>query len=867
MDDPAKIDKFLTRDTFICTADWTTSGLDFPIQPGIAHNHLADIWWMWQNDTRIKDKLRNFAFLSGDLIISVRINGSPFQFGRALFAWIPYMADQASGSWFSVDNRNQIASMNYGVLHATSNPDAHVEVGIRHFSTYPHGWIDPSKSNTIELKLPFVWHNNAISICGAQGEAKESLGRLLMYPFGPLTLANDSVQDLAQLQFYARMDNVKNAIPTEYEPSVTEHAQCEKEKPGTNDIVKQMVGAPVMAAKTKASEIGAAVSAVGKVFGFSKPHTVEEEQPRTLRLASNFANTAGKDTCEPLTLDPKQEVIVSPDAVGLGAEDEMSFESIVTREQLLTRAKWMGGEGQAATKMIFAALVSPNMPSKTYGNFIAHNSKNWHTSCDMPAGQIANMFGYWKGSIKFRIEVVCTAMHSGRLLLQFDPSSINGAPSVADLYTTNINARYSQILDLRESHTCEFNIEYVSRKPWLETLQETENYIWPASHTDGGTQLTNMIGRYDSFKHMGLFTIGILNDAVGPVVVDSAGPLQVFVYASCGDDMQFAMPNEQTGLDNHGYPRWGKMIYIPRGCVQSKCTVDADVSVGSDMLTDWDDDDDPEETFIPIERWSGGIVTPRATLLQQVPGNTAEDEDVFFGESVRSWRTLAKRYAGNAFYTIQSTAQGPDNKVNAIRRNIPFFVPTPHNAKSRYNTFESYMAPAYIARRGAARKRIVPYMLYTHVNDTANNAGMLQNYIFAERKISATPVPMIDGHSGTPGAPFPMGTSQEIMDIIPHLYNGGTFRNLNYNPLIDVQMPWYSNSRFGLACSPYNVDDTVPENMRLDYTQDFIMYLEIVVAGWNVNNMRIFEFSAVGDDYSASFYMAPPTVWLYEGDV
>jgi len=765
MEDPAQISKFLFRDTYMTEMNWTTSGLTFGAAPNA---YLFDVWTQWQNDTRIKDKLRNFAFVTGDLTVSVRINGSPFQFGRALFAWIPYMENQASGSWFSVDNRNQIAAMNYGVLTATSTPTSHVECAIRHFSTYPHGWIDPSKSNTVEIKVPFVWHNNALSICGVSGTNKESLGRLLAYPVAPLTLANDNVQDLAVIKIYARMENCKVAIPTEYEPSATEFEQCEKEKPSTNDIIDNMIGAPVMAAKTKASEIGAAVSAVGKVFGFSKPSMLEEEQPRALRLGSNFAHTAGKDTCEPLSLDPKQEVICSPDVAGLGPEDEMSFESICTREQWLTRAAWQGENGQAGTNVIYTALVAPNIPTKTYGTAITHNSKFWHASTDTPAGRVANMFGYWKGSIKFRIEVVCTAMHSGRLLLQFEPASRNGAPVVGDLFVNDINARYSQILDLRESHTCEFNIDYVSRKPWLETLQETENYQWPSGVNDGGTQLTNLLARYNPQKHMGIFTIGIMNAAVGPIAVTGSDPLQVFVYMSCGDDMEFAMPNEQTGQDAGGYERWGKMIYVPRGCVHSKCTVDADLAVGTDTMDSLlgDDDDEPKEQT--LEEWAGGIISPRATLMQSVPGNTAEDEDVFFGESIRSWRTLAKRYSGNAYYNIADLA--PNNVVDAVRRNIPFFVPTPHQAKSRYNTFESYMAPSYIGRRGSARKRIYPYVMKTRGGDTVNNILMVQGLVFAERKISSGTVDMQDNG----GNPYNLLSSNDLMIHLPHLYNGGT---------------------------------------------------------------------------------------------
>ncbi|APG78542.1 hypothetical protein 2 [Wenzhou picorna-like virus 21] len=842
MNDPASISKFLNRDIYIGRYTWTVGS-------NIAQQ--IDIWDLWQADSRVKQKLSHFTYFSGNLVVTARINGSPFQYGRLMFSYCPYFADQAGGSWFSTSNRNQIAACAYGAIVAAGSVHGKREVGFRHFSTYATAWMDPCTSDTIEINVPFVWHNNALSVCGESGTTRESLGQLLVFDAVPLRVCNDNAPTSAEYVVYARMEDIKLAVPTEYAPASSEYQTDVKEVAPTSDFAG-ITNVPVIGKMVKASGLAAgAVRDIGKVFGFSKPERIDESKEVDLALTGNFANTSGCDTAESLAMDPKQECVIDPTVTGVSNVDEMAFKNIVTKEQFLTLANWSATNGQNSTNLIYFALVSPNIPTKTYNATINHNSVQWQPSCDTPGGMVANMFSYWKGSITFRIQVVCSKLHSGRLLIQFDPFQTSGSIVAADLTTTDVNARYSQVLDLSESNECEFTINYVNKRPWLQTLQEIENYHWPESPSSTGTQLTNCLGRFDPNVHMGIFTVNVLNELVGPMDTTAAAQsVDVMIFMKCGDDMTFAQPEESPGNDSSNHPHWGNYIYVPRGGVVTCCGKR----------------EEKVEEHVFMFRPSASITTsteietPQMTILNKL---SSENDGVFFGESVMSLRTMGKRYVGYSYYKKNDAAAGTANQ--GYIRNIPHFNPTAHlgsvspTPKARQHTCESYFSPWFICRRGAMRKRL-------YFCSAVSNTVPIGELCMIERRASRSATDMIVG-STTPAA-FDGMTSAQMMTNFVHGYNGMTMRDPNYRRFIEIQMPWYSNTRFDLAAHPYQIDDTGNEQMNISPSMYQTLYAQFVNIGREADgDYAYFEFSSIGDDYMVSCFTGIPLVWNEKGAV
>jgi hypothetical protein len=69
-----------------------------------------------------------------------------------------------------------------------------------------------------------------------------------------------------------------------------------------------------------------------------------------------------------------------------------------------------------------------------------------------------DMFQFWKGSINFRINFICSKFHSGRIQFGFVPHvALNQAYPTDENLWANIN---SQVLDLRTQHSIEINCPY-----------------------------------------------------------------------------------------------------------------------------------------------------------------------------------------------------------------------------------------------------------------------------------------------------------------------------------------------------------------------------------------------------------------------
>lgn len=857
MIDPSTLSKFLERDTFIKSLTWDTT--DLKIGGSSPNEYNLDIWTEWQNNPRIKDKLTNFAYLSGDLVVTIRINGSPFQYGRALFAYAPYLENQAGGSWASVNNRNQMAACALGWWNAASSPKGFHQLPVRHFSTYPHGWLDPSGSDTVEIQMPFVWHENAISICGTPSKIRESLGQLVALPVVPLRVCNTNAPTSATITIYARMTNIRIAVPTELAPAAgDERLIDEVKKKATDTLVQEARKLPVIGPMVKASEFGAKVAGgLGKIFGFDKPTMVEETPKMIIRPTDTFAHTSGTEPADTLTTDPKQEVVIDPRVVGLEGEDEMSFASLISREQFLTKTNWVqSGSAQGGGQVLYCGLVSPNMTTIAYGNYYAHNGQDWYAHVDTPGGMIARMFSYWKGSITYRVEVVCTKMHSGRLLLQFDPWHTHATPAVADLHVTDVNARYSQILDLKETTSCEFTINYVSNKPFQKTVNYVESFQWPATEEDTGTQLTNVVSRFDQSVHTGVFTVTVLGELVGPMASDAAErSVDVMIFARCGEDMIFAAPRDEANYNvsqpHNDQDSWTGFVYVPRACdeIFSCCCTSRDKQKQKE----------DESYFEEIQFLLAQELYPMAgeELQMQTVNNPIDsnNESIFFGEKVGSLRSLGKRYMMEDLVT---TSTNDNTYLEEYTRYYPHFPPT-HNLDPtvmRPTTFESYFSPWFLCKRGSMRRRFI------NVGNALQGVG--DNYrcfATAERRAWPTTVARYQSAFRYDNGTFALN----LRRARNHGANGMAFRDTNINQMMDVVSPWYANTRFALAAHPTNESDPSTDGnatLYMNPTMDHILGVSYSVLGIQKKS-GVMTFSAIGDDYACMFYLGSPIVWRW----
>jgi len=831
--DNVPLGQFLARPVLINSDTWTTNfnaSTDFK---------TFDPWTLWQSDARVKAKLQNFAYGSWDLKLRFVVNGSPFQYGRNMIVYVPYGDVQQNTS--TARNQTAMAMENWGTAGNGTSDGGHEDM-FRHFSTYPHAFLNPSSNQVIEMTLPFIWHNNYISINGTTIDSKESLGNILMFDINPLRIANVNAPQIVRYNVYAWAENLKLTMPTEFTPtgsfgsSLCDCVEREKKREETPWLLSEydfvatsdeyadgpvsamssaiaaaagnLVNAPVIGPFARATEIGAgAIGNIASLFGFSAPPMVQNPDRFVARNHGRLANTSGEDSCYSLALDPKQEITVDPRTVGVHPSDEMSISSIVTREQWLARADWRGQFGQFSTagtnEILFASLVSPNQQ---------HHSTIGATRChmDTPAGHVANMFEFWKGSITYRVEVICTPYHSGRLKLQFDPFVKNSALTPSDAFTNDVNARYTTIMDLSEETSTEFTIDYNSRYPWLRCLQDPSaaNQYAPSSVNESTFDL---VTAFDDKIHMGIFVISVVNDLVAPIETNAPAdathaPVQINVYVKCGDDLQFAQPNEVS-------TSWSVAKFVP-----TSADVESFFQATSDTM---------EHTII---------------------GQDVDDHNslVFFGESVSSIRSLIKRYS--LVFTGDYNNDARNNNFEMVTRYVPHLPGQVTGGKARRNSFLTYMSPCYLLGRGSTRYK------FTYYDKGAAPNGVSNSYQWFERQGLRSPLGTV-GHTVQDTVTM---SSAALDSAIPHGYQGAAFTDNAIQSTLEVQLPFYSNTRYFLTSHFMNVNDDSNESLLPNPAMTQILAGRHVYTGVDAHANVMQQWFAAGDDFSLHFFLGVP---------
>jgi len=804
--DNVSLGDFLSRPSKIYSSTWSV---------GYAtsnYNVVFDPWTLWQNDARIKQKLANYAYASFDLKLRFVINGSPFQYGNLMIIYIPYGKTGDPSNVSGARNQTAAQIQNW---YNSSGASGQEECAYQHFSTYPHAFLNPTSNKVVEMTLPFIWHNNFISLNGDTSVAKESLGTIQIYDVNPLRIANTSAPTAVNYTVYATAENVKVNTPTEFVPT-SEFNDGPVSSPASSvmEAAGKLSRAPIIGPFARATEIGAgALGGVASIFGFSAPNRVQPPDQTSLKMHGRMACSSGEDASTSLAMDPKQEITVDPRTVGVSAEDEMTIKSLVTREQFLARCEWKSDVGQFTTvgaeQVIFASLVNPNQVHRTGSGKVG--ASTWQMVMDHPAGWLANMFQYWKGSITFRVEVCCTRMHAGRLKLQFDPFIKNGAHTVADVNTDDVNARYTVILDLQEETSTEFTINWNNRRAWLRTrADETVSTFEPYRTNQTAFALQ---AAYDPEVDMGIFVVSVVNELVAPIDTNGTAsstkaPVQVNIFAKMGDDMQFAQLSEDAS-------GWSNNSYEPTSSVT----------------------DAPGSLDVTEHSTTGAYVDDH---------NTA----VFFGESVISLRSLIKRYV----MVFTGTYGTHSTNIEGVKRYMPMTNAYVTTGVARRNSYLSYLMPGFLIARGSTRYKL-NYMVKN--NNAEENMGSMYNY--AQRVTFRTPTNSI----GYPVVNLNGATSATMQAAMPHGYNGICFTSSEYNPVLEFQLPFYSNTRFMLGTHYRNVGNSGNEVLAMNPAMTQILAAENFYTGSAAANNLMQQWFSAGDDFSLSFFTGVPGTFFF----
>jgi hypothetical protein len=655
--DDADLGSFFSRPLEIAEYSWSSSVTLF---------EDFNPWTLYCENPKVMNRLCNFNLLKAKMRVKILINGNGFYYGRILASYLPR-------------HQNDRLTRNRALI-----PEDSVAASQR-----PHVYLDPTLNQGGELCLPFFLDTDSMDIPTKDWTL---MGEMNLRELNALQHANGNTDPIT-VTVLAWLEDVVLSVPTSanpaglpaqsgFEPQAGK-SKGKKKKPrvtatsnkGSQDeygtgpvsgpastvgrIAGMLTSVPYIGPFATATQIAATgVGSIARLFGYSRAPTLAPILEYTPRLYGDHAHCNTPDTSQKLSLDVKQELSVDGTITGLDSTDEMTIKSIACRESFLDTTTW--GTADSTDTIIASLNVVPDLVR------ILDPGASIEDEYHMPASCFAvKPFKYWRGSMKYRFQIVASAYHKGRLKVQWDPT---GYTDLA------MNTQYTHIIDISDDKDFTIEVGWGSHQGWLKvrpTFDAGPGYTLRGAETSIDTAFCN-----------GTITVSVLNTLTSPS--SSAGQtVDLNLFVSAGEDIEVAVPTDEHIQELTPYLPFED--YVPQSGVEA---VQAD-------------EDTTEQPSAPVQD----------TILETL-GNELDDSDmstlVYHGESITSFRSVLKRYAYTGIISMGSVATY--RRVEQYLKHMPPCPGTTANAVWGNQTVNfckmtplAYVSSAFKAQRGGVR--------------------------------------------------------------------------------------------------------------------------------------------------------------------
>jgi len=557
--------------------------------------------------------------------------------------------------------------------------------------------MDVKANKPLDVHCPFIspkpmfrLFNNTTTVVSAATSFQDTVnaGNLWIYTINQIKAASTGATP-PYIQVYAWMDDAQLGTNTATQIEITtESGNLDEREVGpvehfassANNIAEKLVDVPYVGWYAKASSIFlGGLTKLAAHFGWSKPVIIDKPQYFKLEPFQNGALSIGYDTSKRIVLDPKQELTVDPRVV---AEDydSMSISTICSRPSYVYTASWASST-PIMSAPFYIANVTPNLASYTNYSLVNYVQPSAMAFAAAP-------FVYWRGDITFRVEVVCSAFHRGKIAIIYEPNNAQMALINAGF---DYNKQYIRIIDIQETQNFEFTVNWAAYRAWLKCSS--------LANTAGnqGSSVSQLgIGEANGYIAITPFTA--LQSPDG-----SAASLNIYVYSN---DMRF---NQLSAVN------------IPTQRTVPTPGFFKEITVESGVLS-------VKEEMKYVE-------------LNPSTATTDHVSELHFGEQPASFRALLKRTMTNQIITTASYASAAPFLLTVRdlilpQNNIPYNASVTTQCLDLY----SYLKYAYLGVRGGIRKRF-------HLNLPMSATGTMQMRV--SRSVPATSSTPTSFTSGT----------------------------------------------------------------------------------------------------------------------
>lgn len=773
--------EFLSRPVKIFNDPW-------PIGSG---NYSRDVYptALYFADPAVKKKIDNYAYISGMIHTKIITTGTSFHYGRIICSLEMY-------------------------------PDGTAPEVV---SSMPHIFVDANSATGGVISFPIAFYFNGIPLQG-YGVTQQMVGAIFMRSLSQLRVVGDTTAPL-QVSGYVWMTDVKlkssTALTSVALVSQAGEAEVPNEMLPPTDWPSVIYKLPVIGKYVKASTMAARTGMeIASLFGYSRPTVYHDEKRVLPAQVGNLAFCNVHDSTVKLAMDAKNEVFIDPSVVGLGSSSDMELLEIAKRSVNFASPDWT--TSIPADTLFYRIAVNPNLSfSVGLKGGIALT----------PMGHVSSCFKYWRGTIKFRIEILCTPFHRGKLRIAYDPvNSFSSGLGIGEFNTT-----YSHIIDLSESNSYDFCVGWGVNQPYLQVQDPSI-----LSHT--GNPTTSIL---NPLFHNGYVAISVLSPlTVGVGATSTAAPAMVKLWAYAGDDFAWGMPTTDLMVDKEIYKSSAQFIVstVAQSPLESQALQLA--QIGS----------------------STAEIVPQENLcLNNVPDYNDDGSiaGTHMGERIVSLRQLLKRYTyvdtlcltspslskGKEYRSYLQTWNIPPNKGKVIGASV---APSNPSIIGQYTyvrlSYFGWFYPVFMAYRGSSRWKYFVSNDSTdvkfHFHDVANATTRVYN-------IGTTPLPTdID----TVASRLP--AFQRYMNAYG---NGATLGVPRLFPTLEFETPYYNNNRFIPITRTFN--DT---GVILPWRPNMHLYSAWFSGHDTETNsfVDVHRFFATGDDFSFYVYKCSPVMFV-----
>lgn len=758
---------------------------------------VFDPWFDFFNHAQIKRKLDNYGYVQCTLNIKVLINATPFIYGAMGLSYHPLdglTLVKSNGHMIPLSQRQTI-------------------------------WITPQNSSGGEMTLPFFHYKNWLEIHDQQ--AVKDFGYMSFWQLAQFEAANANLTSSPSVTIYAWANDVRLAANTvklalqssgwEIQSKEDEVRPAEKAKDEygetpvakTATAVAEVAGAvagvtagiPIIGQFAKATSIGAGILAtVASIFGFTNVPVIDNSAPYKSMPFHGLASSEIGNVVDKLTLDPKNELSIDPQTVGLPGTDELAIAYLTQKESVLAVANWDIGDAKDV------ALVLSNV-TPTLCEIVSEASQD--VLYDTPCGMASRMFSNWRGDLIVRLKIICSQYHKGRLRVSYDP--------LGDIYidADNTTVVQNKIIDISESSNIEIRIPYMAPTSWLR-VRDTAVEDFSVK-----TAVAAVAPTYDTDFHNGRLTVRVLNELTAPV--DTAD-VKVVVSVRAAENFELSNPSDIEFSD----------------AVPSQFEVQS-----RDEL--WDSEESHhtmgKSTPPPKNRYlvnMGESVQSTRVLLRRAhfvntercSANGVADSSSTFYKFTMTKYPPAIGFDPNGIHEAQSLTAGPDHSYNFVSIH-PY----------------TWLATCFIGQRGS---------MIWHFNACANqNIDVMRVRRVTETSV-ATRAALRDITTNVVSSSF-SGTSRGAITRGGPGASGLSLINQKTQTGLSVLFPQYSKYRFVSADPAYAVfgrdlDDTENEKLELD----------IVTSNAVANDISFYErYCSIGTDFNFFYFVNVPPRYLY----